>query len=98
VAVAIGSVILVPALALLFGLFLRGRFDRAPDETPQRASPVGMPGRQNAAAIALIGGLAGTALLVFADNGWLKTLGVACLVACAISTFVLAATADEPVA
>jgi cytochrome bd ubiquinol oxidase subunit II len=98
VAVAIGSVVLVPSLVLLFGLFLHGRFDRPPDETPPQASAVGAPGRQTAAAIALIGGLAGTGLLVFADNGWLKTLGVACLVACAISTFVLAATADEPVA
>ena len=97
VAVAIGSVVLVPALVLLFGLFLHGWFDRSPDETPLQAGSAGAVGRQTAAAIALMGGLAGTGLLVFADNGWLKTLGVACLVACAISMFVLAATTDEPV-
>ena len=43
IAVACGSVVLVPALALLFSLFLRGRLDtpesHAPGETP--VSPVG---------------------------------------------------------
>jgi uncharacterized membrane protein len=98
VAVAVGVIVLVPALVLLFGLFLHAQFDRPPDETPPPASAVGPPGRQAAAAFAVIGGLAGAALLVFADNGWLKALGVACLAACAISTFMLAATADKPVA
>jgi cytochrome bd ubiquinol oxidase subunit II len=95
VAVAAGSIVLVPALVLLFGLFVHGQFDRTPDETPRQAGAAGAPGRHTVAAIALMGGLAGTGLLVFADNGWLRALGVACLTACAISTFMLAATADE---
>src|SRR5262249_39342052 len=77
IAVAVGAIVLVPALVLLFGLFLHGQFDRPPDETPPPASAVGTPGRHAAAAIALIGGIAGTPLLVLADNGWLKALGVA---------------------
>jgi cytochrome d ubiquinol oxidase subunit II len=97
VAVAVGLVVLVPALVLLFGLFLHGQFDRPPDEASPQARAVGAPGRQTATAIALIGGLAGTGLLVLADNGWLKALGVASLVACAISTFVLATTTEESV-
>jgi cytochrome d ubiquinol oxidase subunit II len=96
VAVAVGAVVLVPSLVLLFALFLRGGFDRPPDETPLPAIPGREPGRTAAAAIAVSGGVAGTALLVLAENGWLKALGVACLSACAVSTFVLAATSEEP--
>src|SRR5262249_43287890 len=64
VAVAAGSIVLVPALVLLFGLFLHGQFDRTPDKTPPQARTAAAPGRHTAAAIALIGGLAGTGLLV----------------------------------
>jgi cytochrome bd ubiquinol oxidase subunit II len=95
-AAAAGSVILVPALGLLFWLFLHGRFDRTPDLTPVVVSSRRGPGRAATATIALTGGLAGTGLLVFADSGWLKGLGVACLAACAISTFALAAAPEDP--
>ena len=97
VAVAAGSVVLLPSLVLLFWLFLHGRFDSPPDETAPPLS-VREPGRRTAAAVALIGGLAGTGLLVFADSGWLDAAGVVCLAACAISTFALAAATDEPAA
>ena len=96
VAVAIGLVILVPALVLLFWLFLGGHFDRTPDETMPSTREVAGPARRATTAIALSGAVAGTVLLVFADNGWLKAGGVAGLVICAVSTFVL--TADESVA
>src|SRR5262249_6255819 len=94
VGVAAGAVVLVPALVLLFWLFLHGSFDRPPDETPVPATRGKEPVRHTAAAIAFAGGLAGPGLLVLADNGWLMALGVVCLAACAVSTFLLAA--DEP--
>jgi cytochrome d ubiquinol oxidase subunit II len=99
VAVAAGAVVLVPSLVLLFWLFLHGRFDREPDESPLPVVSGREPGRPVTTAVALVGGLAGTGLLVFADNGWLKAIGVVCLAACAVATFFLASTvADEPAA
>jgi cytochrome bd ubiquinol oxidase subunit II len=52
---------------------------------------VGAPtGRAAATAVALIGAVAGSGLLVFGDSGWAKAVGVACLTVCCVSTFVLA--------
>jgi cytochrome d ubiquinol oxidase subunit II len=98
VAVAAGSIVLVPSLLLLFSLFLHGRFDPRASTPPTAAGPILRPttGRAASAAVALVGGVAGTGLLVFADDGWAKALGVACLTVCCVSTFVMAsATPDE---
>ena len=42
VSIAVGLLVLIPSLALLFGLLLRGRFDESPDIAtpgPARAAP-----------------------------------------------------------
>ena len=51
VSIAIGAVILVPSLALLFGLVLRGRFDERPDEpgSLERAAGAGARAARRAA-------------------------------------------------
>jgi cytochrome bd ubiquinol oxidase subunit II len=92
IAVAAGSIVLVPSLALLFALFLHGRFDPRASAPPTATGPISRAptGRAATAAVALIGGAAGTGFLVFGDNAWAKALGVACLTACAVSTFILA--------
>jgi Cytochrome bd terminal oxidase subunit I len=112
IAVACGSVILLPSLALLYTLFLRGRLDtpetRAAEETahaggaPAPAAGVeivaGSPATEASSprvrawsGAAVTGLVAGTGLLVFADYPWAHVLGVAALVVCAISVFLLAA-------
>jgi cytochrome d ubiquinol oxidase subunit II len=101
IAAGAGAVVLIPSLVLLFGLYLRGRFDpgaelpdaaSAPAPAPRPAPGARAPWR--AARWPLTGAslVAGVGLMVFADAGWTHALGIACLVAFALSTF-LAATA-----
>ena len=93
IGVGAGAIVLVPALALLFGLFLRGRLDThagvgAPAVDVQRTSATGRPAWLGRFAVACL--LAGGALMVCADSGWAHVVGVASLVASAASTFLLA--------
>jgi cytochrome d ubiquinol oxidase subunit II len=118
IAVACGSAILIPSLALLFTLFLRGYLDtpehHAPDESPAASAPAtptfatgvglgdvagltsdrGIPAPRDRVqgAAAVVGLVAGTGLLVFADSAWAHALGVASLLLCATTVFLLAAT------
>jgi cytochrome bd ubiquinol oxidase subunit II len=148
IGVACGLVILIPSLALLFTLFLRGSLDTpehygvpgdiaspggtpvpagtsaSPDTaaspaeagaSPAKAAPFraeaaaciaeteDAPGRAAGAAgppsprvrawsgAAIAGLVAGTGLLVLADSPWAHALGVAALVLCAVSVFLLTA-------
>ena len=111
IAVACGSVILLPSLGLLYTLFLRGRLDtpeaHGPEETAGAGETAGVAETEAAAderlhpaarvrawsATAVAGLLAGTGLLVFADSAWAHALGVAGLILCAVSVFLLAAPA-----
>ena len=80
VSIAAGLVILVPALALLFGLVLRGRFDegaRAVDERIVRPSSVGST---SVAAVAIALFLVG-AILTFLGEGAFLAIGVTALAA-----------------
>ncbi len=104
IAVACGSVILIPSLALLFTLFLRGRLDTPESHDPVATAHAGeapasrrLPSPRGRAwsAAAAAGLTAGTGLLVFADSAWAHVLGVAGLVLCAVSVFLLAAPAAE---
>jgi cytochrome d ubiquinol oxidase subunit II len=95
VTVAIGAVVLVPSLSLLFGLFLRGRLD--PSE------PLGRLAVQQTAKaeprlrtpLTLAGLALGAALLVFNETGWVQAIGIACLVGFAALTFARAVAVPE---
>jgi cytochrome d ubiquinol oxidase subunit II len=78
VGVAIGAVVLVPSLVLLFSLFLRGRFD------PHAVAPATpTPGPRRRAAVhprLALGALAGLAvggtLTFFFETAWAHVIGV----------------------
>jgi cytochrome bd ubiquinol oxidase subunit II len=97
VSVAIGAVVLVPSLILLFGLFLRGRLDAGPvpgaPAVDARAAAAPRPLLLGAFALACL--LVGVGLMVLSDSGWAHAVGIACLVAFAASTFVLGTTTPE---
>jgi cytochrome bd ubiquinol oxidase subunit II len=97
VATAAGSVVLLPSLALLFALFLKGRFDPRAVAEPPVPEPHGAAAAVRAASgtVALGAGVAGTGLLVFAEAGWAQAVGVVCLAACAVTAFLLANTRHE---
>jgi cytochrome bd ubiquinol oxidase subunit II len=99
IAVAVGALVLVPSLILLFLLYLRGHLGPAPATTgpsiSERATAATRPRQLLLAAFALATLLVGLALTLIASPGWILGIGVVCLVACAVSTFVLA-TVDVP--
>src|SRR5581483_8620057 len=76
-----GAVVLAPALALLFGVTLAGRFrlpepPAEPTELTTRAAPTRRRELTRPAISCLIAGLG---LLNVADAGWAHALGVVCL-------------------
>jgi cytochrome d ubiquinol oxidase subunit II len=103
IAVAVGAIVLVPSLALLFTFYLRGRLD-APDtgvtaatvdaqetRVPRRPSaPAGSRPPRATATAAVAGLIAGAGLVVLASPAWAQALGVVCLVLCAVAAFRLA--------
>jgi cytochrome d ubiquinol oxidase subunit II len=95
VAVTGGAVVLVPSLVVLFRLFLLGHLD--PADTPGAT----VPRVARKARFRLLPAIAGTTLVigvgatVVADGGWTLVLGVLCLFAGAIATFVLSATPPD---
>jgi cytochrome d ubiquinol oxidase subunit II len=99
ISVAVGAVLLVPSLVLLFGLFLRGRLDAGagagapPLVGPRPAATDRPPRRLGPFAVACL--LAGTGLTVLADSGWARAVGIAGLVAFSASAFVLTATIPD---
>jgi cytochrome d ubiquinol oxidase subunit II len=92
VSMAFGAVVLVPSLALLFGLSLKGRFDASPSEDIPTPKIANQPqGHSSKLASFTVGNLlAGTAGTVF-GSGWIQTLGVLCLCLFAALAFALAA-------
>jgi cytochrome bd ubiquinol oxidase subunit II len=104
VAVCCGAVVLVPSLALLYTLFLRGALDTPEHHVPgpRAAAPPGTAPAPRAhrergwAAAALAGLVAGAGLLVFAGPAWAHALGVAGLVVCAVAVFRLTAAPSGP--
>jgi cytochrome d ubiquinol oxidase subunit II len=95
VTAAIGAVVLVPSLILLFGLFLRGRLDAgavpdAPALEVRDSTGARSPRLVGAFAVASL--LIGAGLMVLSDSGWAHAVGIALLVAFAAMTFNLAAT------
>jgi cytochrome d ubiquinol oxidase subunit II len=100
VAVAAGSVVLIPALILLFGLFLRGRLGPSDEPAPAAgARPVAETPQPRA--LTVFAGLTlvvGAALMMLLDSGWAHIAGVVCLFAGAVSAFLLAAAAPDELA
>ena len=105
VGVAVGAVVLVPSLTVLYSLVLRGRLDTAVVSDSGAAGSGGVPGagrvrvgagggrspRVRLAAVFAVAALvAGTGLLVFADPAWAHAIGAAALIACAVTVFALA--------
>jgi cytochrome d ubiquinol oxidase subunit II len=92
IASGIGAVVLIPSLALLFGLFLGGRFDVRPARVSE---PTGAPGpppmvaRRLVALVAVASGVAGFGLTTFTDGGWPLGVGVCSLFAFVGSAFYL---------
>ena len=95
VAVAAGAAVLVPSLALLYTLLLRGRLDRgqprAADTAHGGAAPPRPRDRRLAAVVIGATLVAGVGLLVFAGPTWALGLGALCLVGCAVTTFAITA-------
>ena len=99
VGVAVGAVVLVPSLAVLYSLVLRGRLDTAvaaeagtapQDEVPPGAGGGRSPRVRLAAGFAVVTVVAGAGLLVFADPAWAHAIGAVALIACAVTVFALA--------
>jgi cytochrome bd ubiquinol oxidase subunit II len=93
VSIALGAIVLVPSLALLFGLSLKGRFDSTSSvdiPAPKIANQTG--NYTSILALFAVGSLVlGTLGTVF-GSGWIQALGVLCLCLFAVLAFVLAAT------
>jgi cytochrome d ubiquinol oxidase subunit II len=102
VSVAIGAVVVIPSLAFLFGLVLRGRFDAeappAPGVVPRPRSRAVGTRLAPFAAVCLV---AGAALMVLVDSPWARLVGVIALLAFVGCGFVglapaIAAADDSP--
>jgi len=82
VGVAIGAVVLVPSLALLFGLVLRGRFDREAAETQvDTRAPTLALHRRPIAGLAILALAVGLPSTFLADGGPVQAVGVVALLA-----------------
>jgi cytochrome d ubiquinol oxidase subunit II len=82
VGVAIGAVVLVPSLALLFGLVLRGRFDREAAETQVDTRAPTLPlHRRPIAGLAILALGVGLPSTFLADGGPVQAVGVVALLA-----------------
>lgn len=98
VGVAFGALVLIPSLALLFWLFLRGRLDA---HAIARASALDVPRvtrrprRDRLAWFAVASLVVGASLMVIGDSGWAHIIGVVSLFAFAASAFVLAASLPD---
>src|SRR5689334_14048962 len=95
VGVAVGAVVLVPSLAVLYSLVLRGRLDTADAGAVGSGEVPRAAGRRSlrvslAAGFAVVTLVAGIGLLVFAEPAWANGLGAVALIACAVTVFALA--------
>jgi cytochrome bd ubiquinol oxidase subunit II len=97
VGVAVGAVILVPSLALLFGLVLRGRFDQAAAGAAPGAKLAHSPRRLSLmAAAAALAGAVGVLLTLVFDGGPFLALGILGLLAfVALASVALGTAAAE---
>ena len=98
IGVAVGAVVLVPSLALLFGLFLRGRLDTGPEPNVPAVDVRGAASRtrpRRLGAFAVVCLLVGVGVTLTAGQGWATVVGVAGMCAAAVAVFVLATTIPD---
>jgi cytochrome d ubiquinol oxidase subunit II len=97
VGVALGAVILIPSLALLFGLVLHGRFDeQAAARSSDRATFAPRRPRLSLMAMAAVAGAVGLPLTLVFDGGPFLAFGVlALLTFVALASVALGAAAAE---
>jgi cytochrome bd ubiquinol oxidase subunit II len=97
VGVALGGLILIPSLALLFGLVLHGRFDeQAAERSSDRATLVPRRPRRSLLAMAALAGAVGLPLTLAFDGGPLLAFGVLGLLTfVALASVTLGAAAAE---
>jgi cytochrome d ubiquinol oxidase subunit II len=97
IGVALGAVVLVPSLLLLFHLFLHGRFDGAThDVTPvsNTTHSINYPSRLIGACV--LGSLLFGAAATICAEGWAQVIGICCLCASAMPAFIFAAAIELP--
>ncbi len=96
-AVAVGALVLVPSLALLFGLVLRGRFDHEATPSDLRAAEPRARARHSwAFPLAVAAGAVGVLLTLVFDSGPLLAAGILALLSfVALGAATLAGTAAE---
>jgi cytochrome d ubiquinol oxidase subunit II len=82
VGVVVGAAVLVPSLTLLFGLVLRGRFDRDATEADVETSGATLaPRRRPTAGLAILALAVGLPLTLVSDGGAVQAVGVVALLA-----------------
>jgi cytochrome d ubiquinol oxidase subunit II len=102
VGLAVGSVILVPSLALLFRMVLRGTFEAPSDGSRWASTPATSPSwadSERATALCLVGLVAGALVLVVGDAAWSIAIGASLLLLAGAVGFVVVArslAAGEP--
>ena len=99
VSLALGAVVLVPSLAFLFTLVLRGRFDESPEPAvvaPRAPAAARVSSRLLPAAAACL--VAGAAVNVVVESRWGRIVGVPLLLAFVVLAFLAIAPALSAVA
>jgi cytochrome bd ubiquinol oxidase subunit II len=94
VGLAVGSVILVPSLALLFRMVLGGTFDTPVEEARWASSPATAPSwadSERATSLCLVGLVAGALVLVVGDAAWSIAIGASLLLVAGAVGFVVVA-------
>ena len=90
VSLAVGAVILIPSLVLLFGMVVRGRFDEGPDQlgsldrvepTPAATRPLTKEAGRSAGVAAAVCAALGVPLTFLSDGGAPLALGVVLMLA-----------------
>jgi len=89
IATAIGAVLLIPSLVILYGLLLRGHFDVEGRDERAAAAHVAAPSRSRLLPIAAVLGGIGVFLTVFFDAPATLTVGLLCLAGFGVCGFLL---------
>jgi cytochrome bd ubiquinol oxidase subunit II len=95
VSVALGLLIIIPSLALLFGLTLRGAFDPGPAAAIERRDPHRIGTQPGLAPAVVALAVVGVALTVVFDGGFWQAIGIVALLAAVAGGFAVLAGPDR---